>query len=357
MIEEKIKFISTDTLSVDFFRGIRKIAVFTDNDYNELKNITGEYGVKVFREGDKIVNTNSSLIVGIGEDPALRRAKQVAIDENVECMLIPSVPTEEATLRYVLDDNCVIRYMSANQTVVAVGSLLNNQPREKLARGIDALSGLLINLTDQAICNFLQGENASGEKLLELVKNTLSDSKKYASPYPNSGQDLMKLVYDLACELRSDFFNSFTASRLFDMDKQKGNISQNCSFQVAFTIFAVYNSYYPKAELLLPPPRKENIRKLKELCDISQTLSLCSDEFMYTRFVLSDRYPEITDSLQGFFDLAKTYFRLSGYSAFEHRKDYIATDFLKILPLTAELDPNNSLLKHIYAGGYLRFCP
>lgn len=351
-MENKIKFISTDTLSVDFFRGIRKIAVFTDNDYGELKSIVGEYGVKVYRVDDKIVNTDSSLIVGIGGDKALRRAKQVAIIKNTECMLIPAVPTEEATIGFLIDDNCKIRYLTET-TVVAVNSLLNNQPRENLSRGIESISGVLINLIDQAVCSFLQGENRSGEKLLELVKTTLSNSNKYASPYPTLGSDLMKDVYELTSELSSDNCNSFVATKLFLADKRKNEAEQNCLFQVAFSIFAVYNSYRPNAELILPPDRQKYILKLKELCPNAEIPPLY-DDFMYARFVLSDRYDQIIDAIQGFVGLAKTYFRLSGYSAYERRKEFSAVDFLNILPQTAELDSNNSLLKHIYASGYLK---
>lgn len=355
MNEDKIKFISTDSLSVDFFRGERKIAVFTDDDYPELKSITGEYGAKIIRVEDKVINTNSSLIVGIGEDEALRRAKRAAINENAELILIPSVPTEEAAMPLIIDDDCQIQYLAKPHTLMVVKDLINKQPREKLSRGLAGVCGILINLTDEAAYRFFNNEDALATKLLERISSTLSQTEKYAIPYQQEGYDLMTLIYELSAEQRVDLYNSFIASRLFSLYKNEEKRYNNCIFQVAFALYAVYYSYSPEAELILPPDRRETIDKLKTLIpDAVVRSSLFAENFSYSRYVLTDRYDEIAAALRGFPALAKTYLRLSGYNAFERRKDFTANELLEWLPQTAELCQYDSVLKHIYASGYLK---
>lgn len=355
MIEENIRFISTDTLSVDFFKGERRIAIFTDKDYSELKFINGEFGSKVFYPDQPITNTNASLIVGFGDEEALSRAKEIAYSEDTDLILIPTIPTISAFLPYHVDKNLKIKHPSKLHTLLIVKEIINNQPREKLAFGLGALSCMLINLADEATEGFLSGNEINSQKLLEKIKNTFKNIDKFAYPYPTLGFDLAEILYELSSSIKSDCCNPLIAAYLFSLYKNNKESYNNFILAISFAIFAVYNGYQPEKELILPPNRSEVYVRLKELLpSIKPTPSLFSEDFLLARFVLSDRYEEIISALSDFPKLAQCYLRLNGNSGYYLRSLLAINELIEILPLAAEIDSHNTILKHVYSSGYFK---
>lgn len=355
MNENNIKTISTETLSVDFFKGERKIAVFTDGDYRELKQISGEYGVKRYSKNDEVTNTNSSLIVGIGEDDILNRAKEVALKENVNLVLIPTIPSITAFLPYVINKNCDIVYEAEGHTVLLIKQLLNNQPREKLSFGLGAIASVLISLVDQSFGYFLKEEELKAQKLLNVIKCFLKDCNKFSYPTQTIGFELTNTLCELSFLLSLDTIcTPIITAYLFSLYKRENLSYNDYIFGVSFAYYSVINSYRVQSELIMPPDRVRNRASLRELIpDVNVWTSLEPKNFVLRSFILKDRYEEIIEAIKDFPKLAKSYLRLSGNSGFGLRNRYTAEELLRFLPLTCELTKGTSLLKHIYSTGIL----
>ncbi len=355
MNENNIKTISTESLSVDFFKGERKIAIFTDGDYKELKQISGEYGFMRYSLTDEVTNTNASLIVGIGESEILARAKEVAIKERANLILIPTNPTVSDFLPYNLTENLRLETEFDGHTVLLVKELLNNQPREKTSRILGSISAVLISLLDKVFECFLNEEDLIAQNLLALIKNSLKKSEKFGCPTPTLGFDLASMLSELCNNLSLDSMcTPLVMAYIFSLYK-KDNLSYNdYIFGTSFAIFSAIDSYRAQPELCLPPKRNEVRAELKKIIpEFNEYVSLEPQNFVLRNFILKDRYGEISDAISDFPMLAKSYLRLNGNSGFGLRKRYTSEELFNFLPLTCEATKGMSLLKHIYSTGIM----
>lgn len=356
MKENNVKILSTDSLSVDFFRGERKIALFTDGDYKELKQISGEYGVKRYSLSDEVAHTNSSLIVGLGGSEILARAKDIAIKEGGNLLLIPTAPTFLDFAPYKMTKNLGVEHEVQVHSVLLVKELLNNQPREKIAMVLSSISAVLMSLLDNAFECFVNEEDASALKLLALVKDTLEKCKAYSCPTPTIGFELASLLGELSQNLSFDFLPlPLVSAYIFSLYKKEKMSYNDYTFGISFAIFSVIDSFKVQPELLLPPRRREVRAELKKLIpDFNEFVSLEPETFVLRSFILKDRYAEIKNAINGFPALAKSYLRLNGNSGFALRKLFTAEELMKALPLTAEAVKGESILKHIYSTGIMQ---
>lgn len=354
--ENIIKIITTESLSVDFFRGERKIALFTDGDYKELKQISGEYGVKRYSLSDEVTHTNSSLIVGFGGSEILERAKEIAIREGGNLLLIPTFPTFCDFAPYRVTKSLSVEHEMEGHTVLLVKELLNNQPREKLALILSSISAVLMTLLDKAFECFVNEEDSSALSLLALIKDSLKKCSAYSCPTPTIGFDLACLLGELCSNLSFEsLYLPLASAYIFSLYK-KGKMSYNdYMFGISFAIYSVIDSFKVQPELLLPPNRREIRAELKKLVpDFNEFVSLEPETFVLRNFILKDRYAEIKSAIADFPALAKSYLRLSGNSGFAIRKLFTAEDLLKALPLSAEAVGGTSILKHIYSTGIMQ---
>ncbi len=353
MEKSNIKFVSADSISADFFNGFEYVAVITDGEYDEIKNIVGEYRTDVFRYDDEYT-ANADLLVAFGGEYALTRGKELADKTHSELMLIPTTPTHEAVTTQYIDSNCKVKRMNEPYTLLVIKPLINNQPRELLADGLGSIAGLIAIMFDEALSDFMGGNDAEAESLLSKITEFLGSLNKYSSPYPSLGFDLIETIYSLSVSLSSDIYDTFIASRLFSLYNKGKMRYNNCKFQLGYAILALYASFLPQEELLLPPDRNAVIAKIKALLpDVPLTADIYQDTFALTRYVLNDRLEQLQTALIRLPELAKVYFRLNGYSGYYIRSLCSVSEIMSILPQTAELSENNTLLKHIYASGYL----
>lgn len=356
MNENIIKIIPTEALSVDFFKGERKIALFTDGDYSELKHISGEYGVKRYSQDDEIIHTNASLIVGLGGSEILSRAKEIAIKEEGNLILIPTTPTVLDFLPYRLTKSLSVESEFDGHTVLLVKELLNNQPREKLALTLSSISAVLISLLDKVFECFINEEDVYAQSLLDLIKDTLQKCSKYGCPTPTLGFELANTLGTLCNNLSFDSTCSpLVSAYIFSLYKKEKMSYNDYMFGTAFAIFSVIDSFKVQPELFLPPKRHEIRAELKKIVpDFNEFVSLDPNNFVLRNFILKDRYAEIKNAISAFPNLAKSYLRLNGNSGFALRKRYTAEELLRFLTMACETIKGTSLLKHIYSTGIMQ---
>lgn len=355
MNENNIKTISTESLSVDFFKGEHKIALFTDGDYKEVKQISGEYGFKRYSKDDEVTHTNASLIVGLGGSEILSKAKEIAIKERSNLVLIPTAPTICDFLPYNLRKDLSKESEYDGHTVLLVKELLNNQPRDKLALTLSSVSAVLLSLMDKAFECFLNEEDLIAQNTLKLIKETLKKSDKFGCPTPTLGFELASLLSDLCCNLREDSnCTPLVTAYIFSLYKNDKLSYNDYMFGSAFATFSVIDSYKAQPELFLPPKRANVRKELKKLVpEFNEYVSLDPEAYVLRNFILKDRYGEIIGAIKNFPMLAKSYLRLNGNSGFALRKRYTALELFQFLPLTCEAIHGVSLLKHIYSTGIM----
>lgn len=353
MENNNIKFVSADSISADLFNGYGYVAVITDGDYDELKNISGEYRTQVFHYDDQYT-ANADLLVAVGGDKSLAKAKELSDKTHTELILIPTVPTHEAVTELYIDSNCTVKKMADAHTLLAVKPLINNQPRELLADGLGSIAGLITILFDEAVVSFVGGNDTKGEILLEKIAQSLDNLDKFSSPYPSLGYDLLEKAYTLSASRTTDIYDPFIATRLYSL-LNSGKIKANrCKLQLSYAILSLYSVFSPQKELIFPPDRNAVITKIRAILpDAYLSSDIYQDSFALTRYVLNDRLEQLHHALSRLSDLAKVYFRLNGYSGYYIRSLCSVNDIMSILPITAELSECNTLLKHIYASGYL----
>lgn len=353
MENNNIKFVSADSISADLFNGYGYVAVITDGDYDELKNISGEYRTQVFHYDDRYT-ANADLLVALGGEQALAKAKELSDKTHTELILIPTVPTHEAVTELYIDSNCTVKKMTDAYTLLAVKPLINNQPRELLSDGLGSIAGLITILFDEAVVSFVSGNDIKGETLLKKIVETLGSLDKFASPYPNIGFDLLDKAYNLSASRTTNIYEPFIATRLYSLFNSGKIKANNCKFQLSYAILSLYSGFSPQKELIVPPDRNAVMSKIIALLpNACLSSDIYQDTFALTRYVLNDRFEQLHHSLSRLSDLAKVYFRLNGYSGYYIRSLCSVNDILSILPITAELSESNTLLKHIYASGYL----
>lgn len=252
MENNNIKFVSADSISADFFNGYGFVAIITDDDYAELKNISGEYRTQIFRY-DENYTANADLLLALGGERALAKAKKISNETHTELILIPTVPTYEAVTELYIDSNYTVKRMTDPYTLLAVKPLINNQPRELLADGIGSIAGLITILFDESVTAFVEGNDPKGETLLIKIAESLSNLDKYSSPYPSLGFDLLEKIYDLSALRTSDIYHPFIATRLFSLYNNGKMRYNNCTFQLSYAILSLYAAFLPRKELILPP--------------------------------------------------------------------------------------------------------
>jgi|GEM_PF-4532363 len=348
-------YISAERLSADtFLEKADRILIVKDVQNGILYDVLKRSAeVKEISFDEPLTDFVPDLILALGKDKAIERAKRLANEKDLPLSIVPTSFCLSPFIPFYFDVDTPI-YPNRAFNCFLIDSLLENAGRVSLAEGVAVIFALSLSLFDQSYQDGLFQREELSQNKLSIIDSVLDDTLAIDMPNHKTYLAIKKILPAIltALDEREDDL-SFKLSLLLKNKRNKGYESD--LFSCCYTIFSAYLNYKPFDNLFLPVDRVKVLENAQTdyKTGLENAIMQDVDDFSrrnyLTRSFLEKAYP----ILKKFESLSAVYRRLYGSDGYFLKREVDPDILLSLLPTLAESSLGYGLLKNVYYNSFL----